>query len=125
MTAIILIMLPVGVSTYMYLLTPDFFKPMLEGHVTDMKQVNFQELMQKNSQEQAKRRSKAEIIGLLKQTGEEIALDHAGARDLEHGARVVAKTRWFRQPLRRRIPMWIGYGLARLAIGVFGFGGRF
>jgi Flp pilus assembly protein TadB len=24
-------MLPVGVSTYMYLLTPDFFKPMLES----------------------------------------------------------------------------------------------
>src|SRR5437667_60451 len=46
-------------------------------------------------------------------------------RDIEHGARVVARTRWFRQPLRRRIPMWIGYGLARLAIGVFGFGGRF
>ena len=45
--------------------------------------------------------------------------------DIEQGARVVAKTRWFRQPLRRRIPMWIGYGLARLAIGVFGFGGRF
>src|SRR6266571_373902 len=45
--------------------------------------------------------------------------------DIEHGARVVARTRWFRQPLRRRIPMWIGYGLARLAIGVFGFGGRF
>jgi len=31
MTAVILIMLPVGVSTYMYLLTPDFFKPMLES----------------------------------------------------------------------------------------------
>src|SRR5207245_46739 len=40
--------------------------------------------------------------------------------DIEHGARVVARTRWFRQPLRRRIPMWIGYGLARLAVGVFG-----
>src|SRR6266849_2367314 len=45
--------------------------------------------------------------------------------DIEHGARVVAKTRWFRQPLWKRIPNWIGYGLARLAIGVFGFGGRF
>jgi len=45
--------------------------------------------------------------------------------DIEQGARVVAKTRWFRQPLRRRIAMWIGYGLARLAIGVFGLGGRF
>src|SRR6266851_124209 len=45
--------------------------------------------------------------------------------DIEHGARVVAKTRWFRQPLWKRIPNWIGYGLARLAIGMFGFGGRF
>ncbi len=45
--------------------------------------------------------------------------------DIEHGARVVAKTRWFKQPLSRRIPMWIGYGLARFAIGMFGAGGRF
>jgi cardiolipin synthase len=44
---------------------------------------------------------------------------------IEHGARVVAKTRWFRQPLWRRIPYWIGYGLARLIIGAFGPGGRF
>jgi cardiolipin synthase len=45
--------------------------------------------------------------------------------DMERGARVVAKTRWFRQPLWRRIPNWIGYGLARFAIGMFGSGGRF
>ena len=45
--------------------------------------------------------------------------------DIEHGARVVAKTRWFRQPLWKRIPNWIGYGLARFAIGMFGVGGRF
>ncbi len=45
--------------------------------------------------------------------------------DMERGARVVAKTRWFRQPLSRRIRMWLGYGLARFAIGVFGSGGRF
>ena len=44
---------------------------------------------------------------------------------IEHGSRVVAKTRWFRQPLWRRIPYWIGYGLARLIIGAFGPGGRF
>ena len=44
---------------------------------------------------------------------------------IEQGARVVAKTRWFRQPLWQRIPYWIGYGLARFAIGVFGPGGRF
>lgn len=44
---------------------------------------------------------------------------------IEQGARMVAKTRWFKQPLWRRIPYWIGYGLARLTMGVFGFGGRF
>jgi len=45
--------------------------------------------------------------------------------DMEKGARVVAKTRWFRKPLWRRIPIWIGYGLARFTIGMFGLGGRF
>jgi cardiolipin synthase len=45
--------------------------------------------------------------------------------DIEQGARVVAKTRWFKQPLWRRVPNWIAYGLARLTIGIFGFGGRF
>jgi cardiolipin synthase len=44
---------------------------------------------------------------------------------IEQGARVVAKTRWFRQPLWRRLPIWLGYGLARLSVGLFGFGGRF
>ncbi len=45
--------------------------------------------------------------------------------DMEKGARVVAKTRWFRKPLWRRIPIWIGYGVARFTIGMFGLGGRF
>jgi cardiolipin synthase len=45
--------------------------------------------------------------------------------DMEKGARVVAKTRWFKKPLWRRIPIWIGYGLARFTIGMFGLGGRF
>jgi cardiolipin synthase A/B len=44
---------------------------------------------------------------------------------IERGARVVAKTRWFKQPLWRRVPIWLGYGLARLTVGMFGFGGRF
>jgi cardiolipin synthase len=44
---------------------------------------------------------------------------------IEQGARMVAKTRWFKQPPWRRIPYWIGYALARLTVGVFGFGGRF
>ncbi len=45
--------------------------------------------------------------------------------DMERGARVVAKTSWFRQPLRRRATIWIAYALARISIGMFGFGGRF
>jgi len=45
--------------------------------------------------------------------------------DMEKGARVVAKTRWFKQPLWRRIPIWIGYGVARFTMGMFGLGGRF
>ncbi|HUL92180.1 MAG TPA: cardiolipin synthase ClsB [Burkholderiales bacterium] len=44
---------------------------------------------------------------------------------MERGARVVQKTRWFRQPLWRRVPIWLGYALARLTVGVFGPGGRF
>lgn len=44
---------------------------------------------------------------------------------IEHGARVVVKTRWFKQPLWRRVPIWLGYALARLTVGMFGFGGRF
>ncbi len=44
---------------------------------------------------------------------------------IERGARVVAKTRWFHQPLWLRVKIWLGYGLARLTVGMFGFGGRF
>jgi cardiolipin synthase len=44
---------------------------------------------------------------------------------IERGARVVGKTRWFKQPLWRRVPIWLGYALARLTVGVFGPGGRF
>jgi cardiolipin synthase len=45
--------------------------------------------------------------------------------DMERGARVVVKTSWFGRPLWQRIPIWIGYALARVSIGMFGFGGRF
>ena len=44
---------------------------------------------------------------------------------IERGARVVVKTRWFKQPLWRRLAIWAGYGLARLTVGVLGLGGRF
>jgi cardiolipin synthase len=45
--------------------------------------------------------------------------------DMERGARLVARTSWFRRPLWQRIPIWIGYALARVSIGMFGLGGRF
>jgi cardiolipin synthase len=45
--------------------------------------------------------------------------------DIARGARIVRARHWSRQPLWRRIPYWIAYGLARLAIGAFGTGGRF
>ena len=43
---------------------------------------------------------------------------------LERGARVVQKMRWSRKPLSRRIAIWLAYALARLLMGVFGYGGR-
>jgi cardiolipin synthase len=45
--------------------------------------------------------------------------------DIARGARVVRARHWSRQPLWRRIPYWIAYGLARLVIGFIGLGGRF
>ncbi|HKW37679.1 MAG TPA: cardiolipin synthase ClsB [Burkholderiales bacterium] len=45
--------------------------------------------------------------------------------DMARGARVVRARHWSRQPLWRRIPYWIAYGLARIAIGILGPGGRF
>src|SRR5215470_2050233 len=45
--------------------------------------------------------------------------------DIARGARIVRARHWSRQPLWRRIPYWIAYGLARFAIGVLGLGGRF
>lgn len=45
--------------------------------------------------------------------------------DIEHGARIVAKTRWFGQSFWERVPCWLAYGLARFTIGMVGFGGRF
>jgi cardiolipin synthase len=45
--------------------------------------------------------------------------------DMSRGARIVKARHWARQPLWRRIPYWIAYGLARFAIGVLGPGGRF
>jgi len=43
--------------------------------------------------------------------------------DIQTGARMIAKTSWFRQPLWRRVPIWIGYGLSRFLLGMVGVGG--
>jgi len=40
------------------------------------------------------------------------------------GARLVARSRWRRQPLHLRIRIWIAYGIARFFLGWFGFGGK-
>jgi cardiolipin synthase len=61
-----------------------------------------------------------------------VALDREFAAELREalqqalvlGARVVQKTRWLHQPLARRIVIWVAYGLVRLLMGVFGYGGR-
>jgi len=45
--------------------------------------------------------------------------------DMQRGARVVAKTRWLSQPLWHRIPIWIGYALARFVTGMVGYGRHF
>ncbi|MCC6611097.1 MAG: cardiolipin synthase ClsB [Burkholderiales bacterium] len=41
---------------------------------------------------------------------------------MEQGAEAVEPQRWHRQPLLRRIKIWIAYGFARFVIGVFGYG---
>jgi len=43
-------------------------------------------------------------------------------RAMEEGAEAVELQRWHRQPLLRRIKIWIAYGAARFLIGVFGYG---
>ncbi len=43
---------------------------------------------------------------------------------LELGARVVPKSSWFRQPLWRRVVIWVAYATARVLMGVFGYGGK-
>ena len=46
-------------------------------------------------------------------------LDH-----MKGGARVVAKRTWRRQPMWRRMLIWSAYGIARLLMGVAGYGGK-
>jgi hypothetical protein len=37
---------------------------------------------------------------------------------------VVPRTRWKRQPLSRRIVIWVAYAVVRFLMGVFGYAGR-
>ncbi len=41
---------------------------------------------------------------------------------MEAGARQVLPERWKDQPLAKRVAMWLGYGLARLLVGISGYG---
>jgi uncharacterized damage-inducible protein DinB len=59
--------------THIALTTPYFFTHLIVNDVTNMTQVNFQELMQKTGAEQAKPRSKADIVALLRETGDQFA----------------------------------------------------
>ena len=52
---------------------PAFQSYIQQNHIDDLKNVNFPELMQKVGSEEAKRRSKAEIVALLKEEGEKFA----------------------------------------------------
>lgn len=59
--------------THIALTTPYFFTQLVVDDITDMKQVNFQELMQKSGADQAKPRSKADIVVLLREKGDAFA----------------------------------------------------
>lgn len=67
---------------------------------------------------------------LLAREANVVVDDHAFANGLkqsllEHmsqGAALVGKQQWRRRPLRERVLIWAGYGIARLLIGVFGYG---
>ena len=43
---------------------------------------------------------------------------------LEREARVVPKKRWDRQPLARRVVIWVAYAAVRFLMGVFGYAGK-
>ncbi|MBM3345728.1 MAG: cardiolipin synthase ClsB [Betaproteobacteria bacterium] len=42
-------------------------------------------------------------------------------RAMEEGALHVAREHWFRQPLWKRLPIWISYGVVRFLMGVVGY----
>jgi cardiolipin synthase len=42
-------------------------------------------------------------------------------RAMEEGALHVAREHWFRQPLWKRLPIWVSYGVVRVLMGVVGY----
>ncbi len=51
-----------------------------------------------------------------------IELRQSLTHHIEIGAEPVRKRQWRRRPLRERVLIWIGYGVSRLLIGLFGYG---
>ncbi len=45
-------------------------------------------------------------------------------RAMEEGAIAVPREHWFHQPIWKRVPIWISYGLVRLLMGAFAYGGQ-
>jgi cardiolipin synthase len=69
---------------------------------------------------------------LLAREANIVAQDRRFAHDLREclqrmiydGAVPIAKRRWYKTALGQRLRVWTAYGIARLLIGVFGYGGR-
>ena len=51
-----------------------------------------------------------------------IGLRESLTAHMDGGAKAVGKQQWRRRPLRERVLIWIGYGVSRFLIGVFGYG---
>ena len=50
---------------------------------------------------------------------------HGNLREhMESGSLVLAKSAWHQLPLLQRVLIWVSYGLARIVMGVAGFGGK-
>jgi uncharacterized damage-inducible protein DinB len=72
---------PVGRTLVHIALIPGFQLHVHQNKITDLKQVNFPELMQKMAAEEAKPRSKAEVLAMLKTEGDQFAAYLEGLSD--------------------------------------------
>jgi uncharacterized damage-inducible protein DinB len=86
---------------------PTFATHVHANKIDDMKKVNFQELMQKVSADQAKPRSKAEIVALLENEGELFASYLAGLPE-SFLAETVTMMPGVEPPTRSRFEMLLG-----------------